>query len=85
MSKNALPVEGDAFRFQIGVEARPRGDAARAASTIARKSPGSSRAIARGKGVAQAGDELKQRQIAIAHPAPDQMAVAPRVAFENPL
>ena len=37
------------------------------------------------KGIAQAGNKLKQRQIAITDPAADEMAVALRVAFENPL
>src|SRR3954464_11442073 len=84
MPENALLVEGDAsLRFQIGVEARLRGDA-----IVQRDDPGKvpfePRHRSR-KGVAQAGNKMKQRQIAITHPAPDEMAVALRVAFENPL
>ena len=37
------------------------------------------------EGVAQPGNELKKRQVAIADPAADEMAVALRVAFEHPL
>src|SRR4051794_34496000 len=84
MPENALLVEGDAsLRLQIRVYTRLDGDA-----IVQRDNPEKvlfePRHRSR-KGVAQAGDKLKQRQIAITEPAPDEMAVALRVAFENPL
>jgi hypothetical protein len=84
MPENTLLVEGNtSIRLEIGVEAWLRGDA-----IVQRDDPGKVPFEPRHrswKGVAQAGNKLKQRQVEITDPAPDEMPVALRVAFENPL
>src|SRR5829696_5182420 len=84
MPENTLLVEGDtSLRVQIGVYARPGGDAAVQRDTP-RKPWFELRHRAR-EGIAQSGNQLKQRELAITDPAADEMAVALRVLFEHPL
>src|SRR3954454_12769633 len=84
MPENTLLVEGDApLRLEIRVYTWLGGDA-----IVQRDHPREVSLEPRhcsGKGVAQAGNNLEQRQVAITHPVPDEMPIALRVAFENPL
>jgi hypothetical protein len=80
MPEDALLIESDTSRrLQVGRYARPGSDAVMQCGDSRKagfQSPHRPR-----KGITQAGDELKQRQVAIADAAPDEMAIALRVVL----
>src|SRR5947208_9545224 len=83
MPENTLFIERDtALRLQIVSDVRPGGDLVMQRGD-ARKASFEPRHPARER-IAQPGNELKQRQVAIADPPSDQIAVAPRVALDDP-
>src|SRR5437660_11185684 len=83
MPENALFTERDtALRLQIVNEVRPGRDLVMQRG-YARKASFEQSHRARER-IAQPGNELKQRQVAIADPPADQIAVAPRVALDDP-
>src|SRR2546423_9194760 len=83
MPENALFIERDtALRLQIVSDVRPGGDLVMQRG-YARKAAFEPRHRARER-IAQPGNELNQRQVAIADPPSDQIAVAPRVALDDP-
>src|SRR5207237_9247091 len=83
MPENALFIERDtALRLQIVSDVRPGGDLVMQRG-YARKASFQPRHRAWER-IAQPGNELKQRQIAIADPPSDQIAVAPRVVLDDP-
>src|SRR4051794_30993569 len=82
VTENALLIERNpSCRLQVGIYMRPGGGTV-VQGGDARKARFKPRHCPR-EGIAQPGHELKQRQVAIAHPASDEMAVALRVAFEH--
>src|SRR5437588_171175 len=84
MPEDALFIERDtALRLQIVSDVRPGGDLVMQRGD-ARKASFEPRHRARER-IAQPGNELKQRQVAIADPPSDQIAVGPRVALDDPL
>jgi hypothetical protein len=84
MAENAVLVEGDTpRRFQMGLYAWPAGDAI-AQRGDKRKAWLKPCHRAR-ESVAKVGNELKQRQVGVPGPAPDEIAVTVRVALEDPL
>src|SRR5438477_11203643 len=83
MPENALFTERDtALRLQIVNDVRPGGDLVMQRG-YARKASFEPRHRTRER-IAQPGNELKQRQVAIADPPADQIAVARRVALDDP-
>jgi len=80
MPKDALLVKRDASR-RLKVSRYPRSGIN---AVVKRDDPGKAGLKLRHRprnGVTQAGDELKQRQVAIADAAPDKMAIALRVVL----